>query len=77
MGSFQHGPGFLMVEVPGIEKDESRVFPLMLRMAQRALLALVPVVTTLLRHPLRYLLVAGQASLVRDFEVLVVALHAV
>jgi hypothetical protein len=77
MGSFQDGPGLLVVEVFRVEHDENRVFTLVFGVAHRTLLTLVPMVPALLGHTLRDLLVAGQTFLVRDFEVLVVALHAV
>jgi hypothetical protein len=77
MGPFPDGSRLLVVEVPRVEQDENRVFTLVLCVAHRTLLTFVPMVPALLGHALRDLLVAGQAPLVRDFEVLVVALHAV
>ncbi len=77
VGSFPDRPGLLVVEVLRVEHYEHGVFTLVLGVAHRTLLTLVTMVPALLGHALRDLLMAGQASGMRNFEILVVALHAV
>jgi len=68
---------FRVVEIFAVELNDFRILALVFRMTDRAVFAFVLMIAAHFGNALGYLLVAVEAPLGRDLEVLVVAFHTV
>jgi len=77
VGSFEFVSGFRVVEILCVQLEKFDLLALVFGMAYGALLCFILMIASLFRYALGYLLVAGEAVLGRNLELLVVAFHAV